>query len=209
MLVLFFRVIILYFLTLLTIRLMGKREIGQLQPFDLIVNMMIAELVSQPLSDVNVPLMSGIIPVAVLLFLQLMVSFLCMHSRRIRRLICGEAVILADNGSLNTSYMSKMLITVDDVTEMLRTCNLKDINDLDKLIIETNGKPTVTEKKDSGIIITLIENGKVIRSNLARAGIREKDMISAMHTDGKADVGDVFWGFYFDGKYHFLGKEKK
>lgn len=209
MLVLFLRVIIIYFLTLLSLRLMGKREVGQLQPFDLIVNIIIAELASQPLSDVNVPLMSGIIPVAVLLFLQLLMSYLCMKSRRLRRILCGEAVILSENGNINTDYMTKMLITPDDVAEMLRSAGLRDIKDLDKLIIETNGKANVTEKKDGGMIVTLIENGKFIRGNIASAGLNEKTILDAAKNAGISDVGDIFWGFVSDGKYYFLGKGNK
>ncbi len=209
MLVLFFRVIILYFLVLLSLRLMGKREVGQLQPFDLVVSMIIADLASQPLSDVNVPLMAGILPVLEILFLQVFLSYLCMKSRRIRRLVCGESVCLAKDGKVNTEYMNKMLITVDDLTEMLRSSGLKDINKLDTLIIETNGKANITEKKDSGIITTLIENGKIIPGNLASLGLAEKDMTDAMKKSGITDIKDVFWGFYFDGKYCFFKKGMK
>ncbi|MBE6037650.1 MAG: DUF421 domain-containing protein [Anaerofustis stercorihominis] len=208
MLVLFFRVIILYFLTLFSIRLMGKREIGQLQPFDLIVNMMIAELAAQPLEDVNVPLMAGILPVFVLLFLQLCMSYLSMKSKKIRRYVCGDSVIIAKNGKFNQKYMKKMLISVDDLTEMLRTAGLRDITQLDYLVVETNGNASYTEKKDSGIMSTLIENGKVIESNLSYLGLKKSDMFDCMKNSGIADVKDVFWGFYFDDKYHFIKKEQ-
>ncbi len=207
MLVLFFRVIILYLLILFAIRLMGKREVGQLQPFDFVVSMIIADLASQPLSDVNVPLMAGILPVVELLFLQVFLSYLCMKFPRIRRIVCGEAVMLAQGGKINADYMKKMLITPDDLIEMLRTASLTDINSLDSLIVETNGKANVTKKKDNGIITTLIENGKVYNKNLVGLGLKEEDMILAMKESGIVNLRDIFWGFYFDGKYHFVRKE--
>lgn len=207
MLVLFFRVIILYLLVLFAIRLMGKREVGQLQPFDLVVSMIIADLASQPLSDVNVPLMAGILPVVELLFLQVFLSYLCMKFPLIRRIVCGESVMLAKDGKINADYMNKMLITPDDLIEMLRTASLTDINSLDYLIVETNGKANVTQKKDSGIITTLIENGRVFNKNLTSLGLKEEEMIFSMKESGIVNVRDVFWGFYFDGKYHFVRKE--
>jgi len=209
MLVLFFRVIILYFVTLISLRLMGKREAGQLQPFDLVVNMMIADLVSQPLSDVNVPLMAGILPVVVILFLQLFMSYLSLKNRMVRRIICGESVILAKKGIFNQKYMHSMLITPDDITEMLRGAGLKDINDLDCLVIETNGKASVTEKKDPGIITTIIENGEMIMSNLSNLSLNKTDVISSMKKSGIAESEEVFWGFYFDGKMYFIRKEDR
>ncbi len=209
MLVLFFRVMILYFLILVSLRLMGKREVGQLQPFDLVVNIMIADLASQPLSDVNIPLMAGILPVIVILFLQLLMSYLCVRSKRIRRIICGESVILVKNGRFNQKYMKNMLITVDDLTEMLRGCGLKDINDLDTLIIDTNGKASVTEKKDKGLITTLIEYGEMNEDKISGLFLSKTDVIREMKKSGIYDVKEVFWGFYFDKKMYFLRKENE
>jgi len=104
--------------------------------------------------------------------------------------------------------MKKMLISVDDLTEMLRTAGLRDITQLDYLVVETNGNASYTEKKDSGIMSTLIENGKVIESNLSYLGLKKSDMFDCMKNSGIADVKDVFWGFYFDDKYHFIKKEQ-
>ena len=153
--------------------------------------------------------MAGILPVVAILFLQVFLSYLCMKSRRIRRLVCGESVILAKDGKINVDYMNKMLITVDDLSEMLRTSGLKDINDLDTLIIETNGKANVTEKKDKGIITTVIENGRIIPRAFSGDGINMHDMNKALEDGGFSGCDKVFWGFYFDGKYYFLRKETK
>ena len=107
MLIVFFRSIILYILVLIVMRLMGKREIGQLQPFELAIAIMIADLASIPMSDIGIPIMDGIIPILGLLVMHLLISFINLKSMKMRAFICGKPSILIYRGKINEEVMRK------------------------------------------------------------------------------------------------------
>lgn len=206
MLILFLRVFLLYSLVLLTIRLMGKRQISELQPFELVVTITIADLAAQPLSDVNMPLLNGIIPIIVLLFMQVIISFITMKSNKARRLICGEPAIILENGKINQANIKEMLISVDDIMELLRSNKAPDINDVDYALIETDGAISITKKTDKGLITSLIENGRVIEKNFDLANVNKDYVLDCLQQTNIGGLENVFWGFYFDKKIYFIKK---
>lgn len=181
MLATFIRVIILYTLVLITMRLMGKREIGQLQPFELAISIMIADLASVPMADIGIPIVSGIVPILGLLVLHLLISLINLKSIKAREIICGKPSILIYRGKINEKALKKERFTVNELEERLRGNNISSIGDVEYAILETSGQITVIPKPDKrntipadfnimpeyeGIPYDLVIDGKVMSKNL-------------------------------------------
>ena len=181
----FVRVIILYILVLIVMRLMGKREIGQLQPFELVVAIMIADLASIPMSDLGIPLSSGIIPILGLLVMHILISILNMKSIKIREILCGKPRILIYRGKIDEDALKKERFTLNELQERLRGENIINISDVEYAILETSGQITVIQKPDKrntipkdfnmmpdyeGLPYDLVIDGKVMYNNLKALG---------------------------------------
>ena len=181
MLIVFFRSIILYILVLIVMRLMGKREIGQLQPFELAIAIMIADLASIPMSDIGILIMDGIIPILGLLVMHLLISFINLKSMKMRAFICGKPSILIYRGKINEEVMRKERFTINELQERLRSNNVYDIGDVEYAILETSGQVSVIEKPNKrmvtpedlniepeyeGISYDLVIDGKIMNENL-------------------------------------------
>lgn len=177
----FIRSIILYIIVLIVMRIMGKREIGQLQPFELAIAIMIADLASIPMTDIGIPISNGIIPILGLLVMHLIISMLNLKSRRMRELICGKPTILIYQGKIDEKKLKKERFTVNELQEKLRSSNVMDLGDVEYAILETSGDITVIQKPDKraaipedfgimpeyeGISYNLVVDGKIIEENL-------------------------------------------
>lgn len=177
----FVRSIILYIIVLVVMRIMGKREIGQLQPFELAIAIMIADLASIPMTDIGIPISNGIIPIFGLLVMHIIISVLNLKSRKIKELICGKPTILIYQGKIDEKQLKKERYTVSELQEKLRSSNVMDLGDVEYAILETSGDITVIQKPDKraatpedfgimpeyeGISYNLILDGKVIKENL-------------------------------------------
>ncbi len=148
MLVIFIRTIVLYILVLLVMRCMGKREIGQLQPFELVISIMIADLASIPMSDVGVPISNGIIPILSLLVMHLIISFGNLKSIRFRQIICGKPTILIYRGKIDEQKLKKERYTINELQERLRGKDVFNIGDVEYAILETSGEINVILKPE-------------------------------------------------------------
>ena len=148
MLATFIRVIILYILVLIIMRLMGKREIGQLQPFELAIAIMIADLASIPMADIGIPISSGIIPILGLLVMHLVISIINLKSIKMRGIISGKPSILIYRGKIDEKKLKKERFTVNELQERLRGNNVASLSDVEYAILETNGQITVIQKPD-------------------------------------------------------------
>lgn len=146
MLITFFRAIVLYLIVLVVMRLMGKREIGQLQPFELAIAIMIADLATIPMSEIGIPIINGIIPILGLLVMHLTISYINLKSVKLRGLICGKPSILIYRGKINEDIMIKERFTINELQERLRTNNISSISDVEYAILETSGQISVIEK---------------------------------------------------------------
>ncbi len=188
MLISYVRTVVLYLVLIAVIRLLGKRQIGQLEPSELVVAMLIADLASIPMQDSAIPLLSGLVPILTVLGLELVLSMLSMRSIRLRRLLCGKPVILIDNGKLLEKNLRKTRITLDELTEQLRQKDILDLDSVQFAILETGGQLSVfpypektpASAEDAGVAvqrqylpITVISDGCVLADNLRRSG---KDM---------------------------------
>ena len=183
----FVRSIVLYIIVLIVMRLMGKREIGQLQPFELAIAIMIADLASIPMTDIGIPISNGIIPICGLLVMHLLISSINIKSRKMRELICGKPTILIYQGRIDEQKLKKERFTINELQEKLRSSNVMDLGDVEYAILETSGDITVIQKPNKrnlipedlglmpdyeGISYNLVVDGKVISENLR---MRDKD----------------------------------
>ena len=181
----FIRVIILYILVLIIMRLMGKREIGQMQPFELVIAIMIADLASIPMADIGIPLSNGIIPILALLLLQLLISIINVKSIKLRKFICGSPSILIYRRKIQEKTLKKEKITINELEERLRQNNVFSFGDVEYAILETSGQVTVIQKPNKknltpedlglnleyeGIPYDLVIDGKVMNQNLKSIG---------------------------------------
>lgn len=146
MLTTFLRAIVIYIFVLIIMRLMGKREIGQLQPFELVISMMIADLASIPLSTGGIPLFRGIISILGLLIMHLLISVINMKSVVLRGIICGKPNILIYRGKINEKALIKERFTINELQERLRINGVMNIGDVEYAIIETSGELSIVQK---------------------------------------------------------------
>ena len=180
-LITFIRSIFLYIIVLIVMRLMGKREIGQLQPFELAISIMIADLASTPMADPGIPITNGIIPILALLVMHLIISVLNIKSIKARAILCGKPAILIYRGRIDEKVLRKERFTVNELEERLRGNNVISIGDVEFAILETSGQVTVILKPDKrnvttgdlkikteyeGISYDLVLDGKVMYENL-------------------------------------------
>ncbi len=148
MLIVFVRAIVLYLIVLLVVRCMGKREIGQLQPFELVISIMIADLASIPMTDVGIPIFSGIVPILGLLLMHLVISFGNLKSIKFREVICGKPTILIYRGKIDEQKLKKERYTVNELQEKLRSKDVFNISDVEYAILETSGDISVILKPE-------------------------------------------------------------
>ena len=146
MLINFTRAIILYIVVLIVMRLMGKREIGQLQPFELAIAIMIADLASIPMTETGIPISNGIVPIIGLLVMHLIISTINLKSIKAREAICGKPRILIYRGKIDEQALIKERFTLNELQERLRAKDVINIGDVEYAILETSGQVTVIEK---------------------------------------------------------------
>lgn len=208
MIVAVLRATVLYFIVLVSLRIMGKGELGELQPFDLVVSLMIAELAAMPMEDLNSPISHGITAIVTLMFLQCLTSYVALKSNKARRIICGKPSILIDHGKFNVREMNKLRVNVNDLLGQLRLKGYYNVADVDYLIMETNGQISVIastkalDDKCTMIPVSIILDGRVMTNNLERYNISEKTLEYELKKK-KINVKDVIYGFV-DEKNEFI-----
>ena len=185
MLITFVRAIVLYVVVLIVMRLMGKREIGQLQPFELAISIMIADLASIPMTDTGIPISNGIIPILGLLVMHLLISVINLKSLKAREIICGKPSILVYRGKIDEKVLKKERFTINELQERLRGKNVINLGDVEYAILETSGEVTVIQKPEKrntipedfniipdyeGIPYDLVVDGNIMEKNLKSIG---------------------------------------
>ena len=188
MLMIFFRAVFLYLVLIATIRLLGKRQLGQLEPSEVAVTMLIADLASIPMQDTGIPLFSGLVPILTVLGVELVLSGIALRSVWARKLLCGKPVILMENGKILQENLRATRVTLDELTMQLREKDVLDLQTVQYAILETNGSVSVfvypehrpataeeakVEVQPQYLPVTIISDGRLLRNNLSVAG---KDM---------------------------------
>ncbi len=197
------RTAILYALVVVVMRLMGKRQLGELQPYELVITIMISDLASLPMQDTRLPLLLGIIPIITMLIMQIFVSEIQLRSEKIRAVIDGKPSILLRNGKIDTKALRDQRINIDDLMEELRVNGYFNIDDIAYIILENNGKISVIPKASlapvtrsdlnisapQDILPTmLIIDGKIQKENLKSIN---KDMNWLMENINKYNINNI------------------
>jgi uncharacterized membrane protein YcaP (DUF421 family) len=211
------RTIMLYLILILVIRLMGKRQIGQMEPAEFVVTMLVANLASIPMQDGGIPLFSGVVPILTVLGLELTLSFLVMKSVVFRRFLCGKPVILIENGNILQENLRKTNVTLDELTGHLREKGVLDLHSVQYAILETNGNLSVfpypkympASAKDAGIQasrqfipLTIISDGYLSQDNLQKAG-KDLAWVDKVLSQHNASIKTT-WLLTVDGQDHIL-----
>ena len=185
MFVVLIRTVVLYLFIVVGIRLLGKHQIGQLEPSELVLALIIADLASVPMQDNGIPLLSGLIPIVVLLALSTVISVLCTKSLRFRALLCGKPTIVVENGAVLQDQLKRCRLTIDELLEELRIQGYTDIQTVKFALLETNGQlsvlPYTAEKpvtaaqmgvatQETGLPIVLVSDGRLLEHNLKGLG---------------------------------------
>ena len=218
----YMRTIVLYLTMIVVIRIMGKRQIGQMEPSEFVVTMMVANLATIPMEDDGITLFAGFVPICVILGAELVLSFLNLKSSKIRKLLCGKPVILIDNGTILQQNLRKTRISLDELTGHLREKDVLDIRSVQYAILETNGNLSVfpypkempASARDAGIQvrqqflpITIISDGELMEHNLTIAK-KDKAWLKNILEANHAEVEDT-WLLTVDKSNHvtFFRKE--
>ena len=200
------RTVVVYLFLIAVIRFLGKRQLGQMEPSEVVVTMLVADLASFPMEDPDIPLTSGIVPILAVLSMEILLSFLSVRSLKVRKLLCGKPVILMENGDFLQENMRKNRITIDELLSQLRQKDILDPTTVRYAILETGGNLSVfpypeyepAAARDAGVSvesltapITVVSDGRVLSDNLKKAGKNQKWLEKALQKQG-ATVKQTF-----------------
>lgn len=206
MIAIIIRTVILYTVLTLGIRLMGKRQIGDMQPNELVVTLLISEIAAIPLQDTGQPVLNGICSIFILVVLEIIMSVLAMKNMSFRRFISGQSVIIITDGVIDQSAMKKVRMTILDLVELLRGQDVFDISDVAFAVLEVNGdlsvllkshKQTVTPedlelKVDAATLpLPVISDGKIIKDTLDNLKITRSEVLRILERE-RLHLKDVF-----------------
>ncbi len=208
MLVVVIRTLILYASVTAAVRIMGKRQIGEMQPSELVVAIMISDLASVPMQAVDIPLLSGIIPVFTLIVAEVFAAFLSLKSKAIRRIIAGEPSVVIRGGRIDEKELVRQRFNLNDLLEQLRISGYPDISQVEIAVLETNGQLSIIPKAEARnvtvkdlnlknaeketIPFMLISDGKINKAELERSGKSEKWLNQELKKKKISSVKEVF-----------------
>ena len=199
MLIVFIRAVILYLALVFGIRLMGKRQIGELQPSELVTTVLLSNIATLPVEDAGIPMIIGIIPIYTLISIDVIMSYVSLRSRKLRKLVCGSPKIVISDGRVDQKQLLRLRYTADDLLASLRSMNIFDISEVQLAVVETNGSLSVYQKKgsqpvtcsdldirseDSDPPMMVIDNGCIIDSSLESAGLDRSVLLEELSKKG-------------------------
>ena len=211
MLIILIRSFIIYILVFLVIRLMGKRELAQLQPFELIIIIMIADLAASPLSSSGIPLLNGIASIISLFVVYIIFTLLIQSNNLIQKIMCGRATVLVEHGKINESELRKQQYTVDELFAQIRNEGLFKISDVEFAILETSGDLNIIEKKKAykQLPVLVITDGKFNKDNLNFLKINEEYIYNILKNK-KIDLDNILYAILDEeNQFIYQLKEKK
>lgn len=219
------RTVLLYFIILIAMRLMGKRQMVQLQPYELVTAIMIAELAVLPIGNVNMPLTHAIYPIAILGILEFLISTLSLKSEKVRTLIAGRPTIVIENGHIRENVLRKLRYNLDELMGQLRNSGYSDVNDVEFAVLETSGEISVIPRSQSrpvtpkdlkipteyeGLTVPLVLDGVIKFENLELCGLTYNWIAAQIKANGLNDIKDVFYaGLNTQGQLHIQPKEAR
>lgn len=201
------RTLILYFITLLAVKLMGKRQIGELQPFDLVVLLIISEMASVAMQSTGTPLIHSVVPIFTMTILQIMLALLNLKSEKSRDIFCGVPSIIIKKGELQEEEMRRLRLSLSDLLEQLRFQGYFDISQIEYVFMETNGNISIMPKSSKRPLETgdislkvpldepaweVILDGKIQPEGLQQKNLEEKWLLQELGKMGVKSPKDVF-----------------
>ncbi len=218
------RCVIMYAVVITAVRLMGKRQIGELQPAELVITILISELASMPIQDLHLPLLSGVLPIFALVGLEVLISLLALKWTRLRSILYGHPLILIYRGEFRQEEMRRARVTIDDIMEVMRNDGINDISDVDYAILETNGQLSIIEKTNrralcaddlsldlpssNGLPHLIIMDGQLLVSNLNECGLTQKWIDKQLAKQKLHSAKDVFLMTVDDNNQVYLVKKQ-
>ncbi|MFQ6978147.1 MAG: DUF421 domain-containing protein [Oscillibacter sp.] len=204
----FIRTIVLYFLIMVGLRLLGKRQIGELEPIELVLTLLISDLAAVPMQDFGIPLLNGVIPIVTLLLLSMLLSWGSVRSIRLRRLICGSPTALILDGKVQQDAMRHNRFTLDELIEELRSQGVTDLTSVKYAVLETDGQLSVLlypdeqpatpkqlgkpVKDDTFLPHIFINDGRVMGENLSLAGLDAAWLDKTVRAQGYHAPSEIF-----------------
>lgn len=194
------RVIIVYIIVLISIRLMGKRQIGQMQPFELVITLIIADLATIPMADRTTPLLHGVVPVLTLLLIHTAISFLTRKFIFMRKVVSGTPVVLISPNGIEYENLKRLNMNMNDMQELIRTSNCQSLDEIQYAILETNGNVSIIKKaqaspvtlediklnkEENELAVILVSDFKIMEENVMAFGLEEKDVYKIIKKIGK------------------------
>ena len=218
------RTILLYIVITLAIRIMGKRQIGELQTSELVVTLLISDIAAIPMQNTEQSLLSGIVPILILIVCEIIISFLMLKRAGFRRIICGKPIVIISDGKINQSEMHRLRMSTEDLSEELRQQGIFNIEDVGFAIVETNGKLSVLKKpekdiptaeelgiktNDKGLEVVVISDGEISKYSLKICGLN-RDWLFDILKKENTELNDVFLMIANgQGEYKIIEKERK
>ncbi len=199
MLVVLIKSIITFFVVWYVVRLMGKRQLGEMQPFELVITLIIAEVACIPMNDPYIPFYAGLVPVVALGFLQILISTIARKSLTARKAISGGSVMVIDKNGVNYDSLKSLNMNVNDLIEATRGAGYADLNEIAYAVFETNGSLCVVEKPNGGesetplLPLALITDGKWNEENVALSGADEKEIVAKLGENGVNSEKEVIY----------------
>lgn len=224
MLQIFFRTVFLYLILVGIMRFLGKRQLGQMEPSEVAVTMLVANLASIPMENTEMPIWAGLIPIIAVIGIEYVLSFLSVHSIKIRKFLCGKPVILIENGKFLQQNMRKTRVTLDELISQLRDKDVLDIRTVQYAILETGGNLSVflyvkdqpLTAKDAGapvsdayLPITIISDGRLLSDNLQKAGKDENWLKKVLHEQKTSQKNTFLLTVDQKNNICFYAKERK
>lgn len=216
------RTVLLYAFVILALRLMGKRQISDMQPSELVITLIVSDIAAIPMQNTSQPLLSGIVPVLILIACEIVASVAMMKSNKFRSLICGSPVIVIEDGKILQKEMKRLRMTTEDLCVQLRQQDIFSLEDVQYCIVETNGKLSVLEKpekrgvtledlnlkgEDNKLETVVINDGRLLKNSIKLSGNGEAAVYEILEKEGKS-LDDIFiMTLDGNGKYNIVTKE--
>lgn len=208
MLIVFIRTVILFSLVVIGLRLMGKRQVGQLQPYELVIIILLSELAAIPIGNTGTPLAYAVIPILTLVVIHIFLSYISLKSENARGIICGTPSVLIENGKIVEKELKRLRYNINELLEQLRAKNIPNIADVEFAILETSGHLSIIPKSQKrpvvpadmnlptsyeGLPMTLIIDGFIFDKNLARINLNREWLLAELQKFGMRDHKEVLF----------------
>lgn len=222
--VIFLRSIIVYIIVITAIRIMGKRQVGDMQPGELVITILISEAAATPLENPNEPILTGLVAIFSLVVMEVVTSVITMKFFPVRKLINGRSAILIDNGTIDQKAMKDLRVTVPDLLELLREQGIFDISEISYAVLETDGQLSVLSKREyqpltkqlmtgdnagDDMPFLIISDGNMLKDGMRNAGLDKNKVESILYKKGLTKKQVFIMTVDKSGKVYLLEKTEK